>query len=178
MSFRSWPMFSEHGLSGRSASSNEPESHLLCGCPGQLLLQVLSKWRSVVPHTTWYSPFPMCWSALWIPPASLGSAGQWWRRRIMYKTRLKILQRIQVGELVIESPKRSKMNIAGSRKGLQKMLEDCREVYLLSVLRTRATCCSALVYLSRLSQSSLVSPEYCILFHCCIILKGCSFYAV
>ena len=63
----------------------------------------------------------------------------------MYKTRLKILQKIQVGELAMESPKISKMNIAGSRKGLQKMLEDCREVYLLSVLRTRATCCSVLV---------------------------------
>ena len=63
----------------------------------------------------------------------------------MYKTRLEILQRIQVGELAVESPKTSKMNIAGSRKGLQKMMEDCREVYLLSVLRTRGICCSALV---------------------------------
>lgn len=63
----------------------------------------------------------------------------------MYKTRLEILQRIHVGELAMESPKTSKMNTAGSKKGLQKMLENCREVYLLSVLRTRATCCSALV---------------------------------
>lgn len=95
----------------------------------------------------------------------------------MYKTRLKILQRIQVGELAMESPKTN-------RWILQEVGKDCRKCWRIV---ERFTFCLFLeqephaaqrwLYLSRLPQSSLVSPEYCILFHC-IILKGYSFYAM
>lgn len=63
-------------LSGRSASPNETESHLLHGYPGQSLspgsVQVAQGTQCPIRCDT---VLFQC-SAQWIPPASLGSAGQ------------------------------------------------------------------------------------------------------
>lgn len=48
------------------------------------------------------------------------------------KRRLKILQKMQVSELTMESPKTSKVTIAGSRKGLQEVGKDFRKCWRIA----------------------------------------------